>query len=188
MSDKKSSDSGSSLKSIEEIIGKIRGDVVPSENLRRNLPLIFKEPIPLDEFIEKGPFIIPRDKEGNIKKFEQPDPKPFIIPRDKEGNRIPFDPKEGIQLLSERFEINGMPTTKEGFDMFTNKFQRLNDQGKMMFQMLLEKNPEAGAEKILDAIMGRQEFLSDQKTLSELLDERAQSNADGGIVQLFGNM
>ena len=148
MSDKKSSDSGSSLKSIEEIINIIRDDVVPK-------------------------------KEGSLR---------FIIPRDKEGNRIPFDPKEGIQLLSERFEINGMPTTKEGFDMFTNKYQRLNDEGKMMFQMLLEKNPEAGAEKILDAIMGRQEFLSDQKTLSELLDERAQSNADGGIVQLFGNM
>ena len=169
MSDKKSSDSGSSLKSIEDIINIIRDDVLPKKegSLR---------------------FIIPRDKEGNIIPFEQPDPKPFIMPRDKEGNRIPFDPKEGIQLLSERFEINGMPTTKEGFDMFTNKYQRLNDKGKKMFQILLEKNPEAGAEKILDAIMGRQEFLSDQKTLSELLDERAQSNADGGIVQLFGNM
>ena len=167
MSDKKSSDSGSSLKSIEEVVGKIRDSVVPSKNLRRNLPLIFDKPIPLDEFIEKGP---------------------FIIPRDKEGNRIPFDPKEGIQLLSERFEINGMPTTKEGFEMFTNKFQRLNEEGKMMFQMLLEKNPEVGAEKILDAIMGRQEFLSDQKTLSDLLDERAQSKADGGIMQLFGNI
>ena len=188
MSDKKSSDSGSSLKSIEEVIGKIRDSVVPSKNLRRNLPLIFDKPIPLDEFIEKGPFIIPRDKEGNIIPFEQPDRKPFIIPRDKEGNRIPFDPKEGIQLLSERFEINGMPTTKEGFEMFTNKFQRLNEEGKMMFQMLLEKNPEVGAEKILDAIMGRQEFLSDQKTLSDLLDERAQSKADGGIMQLFGNI
>jgi hypothetical protein len=169
MSDKKSSDSGSSLKSIEEIINIIRDDVVPKKegSLR---------------------FIIPRDKEGNIIPFEQPDPKPFIIPRDKEGNRIPFDPKEGIQLLSERFEINGMPTTKEGFDMFTNKFQRLNDQGKMMFQMLLEKNPEAGAEKILDAIMGRQEFLSNEKTVSDILDERAQSKADGGIMQLFGIM
>ena len=148
MSDKKSSDSGSSLKSIEDIINIIRDDVLPK-------------------------------KEGSLR---------FIIPRDKEGNRIPFDPKEGIQLLSERFEINGMPTTKEGFEMFTNKFQRLNDEGKIMFQMLLEKNPEAGAEKILDAIMGRQEFLSDQKTLSDLLDERAQSKADGGIMQLFGNM
>tara|TARA_R100000700_G_C3077045_1_gene84510 strand:+ start:58 stop:567 length:510 start_codon:yes stop_codon:yes gene_type:complete len=169
MSDKKSSDSGSSLKSIEDVISSIRDNVVPKKegSLR---------------------FIIPRDKEGNIKEFEQPDPKPFIIPRDKEGNRIPFDPKEGIQLLSERFEINGMPTTREGFEMFTNKFQRLNDQGKMMFQMLLEKNPEAGAEKILDAIMGRQEFLSNEKTVSDILDERTQSKADGGIVQLFGNM
>tara|TARA_Y100000004_G_C8739245_1_gene337599 strand:+ start:45 stop:617 length:573 start_codon:yes stop_codon:yes gene_type:complete len=190
MSDKKSSDSGSSLKSIEDIIGNVRDRIVPSKNSIRKLPYFFKEPIEFNEFIEKGPFIIPRDKEGNIKKFEQPDPKPFIIPRDKEGNRIPFDPKEGIELLSskERYMINGMPTTKEGFEMFTNKFMRLNDQGKMMYEMLIEKNPDAGAEIILDLIMKRPEFLSGEETVGDMLEERTQSKANGGIVQLFGNM
>ena len=103
---------------------------------------------------------------------------------------IPFDPKEGIELLSskERYMINGMPTTKEGFEMFTNKFMRLNDQGKMMYEMLIEKNPDAGAEKILDAIMGRPEFLSGEKTVGDMLEERAQNKANGGIVQLFENM
>jgi len=194
MSNKKSSDSGSSLKSIEEVIGNIRDNVVPSKNLKRNLPFIFKEPIPLDGFMEKGPFIIPRDKEGNIIPFEQPDRKPFIIPRDKDGNRIPIDPDKFIQLLSdekkeqkEKFMINGMPTTKEGFDMFEN-YQKLNEKGQTMFQIFTEKNPDVNPQTILDILMGKPEFLSNQKTLSDLLDERAQSNADGGIVQLFGNM
>ena len=187
---KQDTESVSSLKSIEDIIGTIRDRIVPSKNSIRKLPYFFKEPIDFNDFIERGPFIIPRDEEGNIKKFEQPDPKPFIIPRDKEGNRIPFDPKEGIQLLSskEKYMINGMPTTKEGFEMFTNKFMRLNDQGKKMYEMLIEKNPDAGAETILDAIMGRSEFLSNEKTVGDILEERTQSKANGGIVQLFGNM
>jgi hypothetical protein len=168
MSDKKSSDSGSSLKSIEDIINIIRDDVLPKKegSLR---------------------FIIPRDKEGNIIPFEQTDPKPFIIPRDKEGNKIPFDPKEGIQLLSEKFIINGMPTTKEGFEMFEN-FQKLNEEGQTMFRMFTKDNPDVNPQTILDILMGKPELLSNEKTLSDILDERAQSNADGGIVQLFGNM
>ena len=173
---KQDTSSVSSLKSIANLIDSLR---------EKNIPKVSDSP-----FLEKGPFIIPRDEQGNIKKFEQPPPKPFMIPRDKEGNRIPFDPKEGIELLSskERYMINGMPTTKEGFEMFTNKFMRLNDQGKMMYEMLIEKNPDAGAEKILDAIMGRPEFLSGEKTVGDMLEERAQNKANGGIVQLFENM
>jgi len=152
---KQDTSSVSSLKSIANLIDSLR---------EKNIPKVSDSP-----FLEKGPFIIPRDEQGNIKKFEQPSPKPFMIPRDKEGNRIPFDPKEG-------------------FEMFTNKFMRLNDQGKMMYEMLIEKNPDAGAEKILDAIMGRPEFLSGEKTVGDMLEERAQNKANGGIVQLFENM
>jgi len=189
LADEAKQDTGSvsSLKSIANLIESLREKNIPKV---RNMPLIYDKPIEFNEFLEKGPFMIPRDKEGNIIPFEQPDPKPFMIPRDKEGNRIPFDPKEGIELLSskEKYMINGMPTTKEGFEMFTNKFMRLNDQGKMMYEMLIEKNPDAGAEKILDAIMGRSEFLSNEKTVGDILEERTQSKANGGIVQLFGNM
>jgi len=179
LADEAKQDTGSSVSSLKSIANLI-------ESLReKNIPRVADSP-----FLEKGPFIIPRDKEGNIIPFEQPDPKPFMIPRDKEGNRIPFDPNEGIELLSskEKFMINGMPTTKEGFEMFTNKFMRLNDQGKKMYEMLIEKNPDAGAETILNAIMGRSEFLSNEKTVGDILEERTQSKANGGIVQLFGNM
>jgi len=172
-------DTGSSVSSLKSIANLI-------ESLReKNIPKVADNP-----FLEKGPFMIPKDKEGNIIPFEQSPPEKFMIPRDKEGNIIPFDPNEGIQLLSskERYMINGMPTTKEGFEMFTNKFMRLNDEGKMMYEMLIEKNPDAGAEKILDAIMGRPEFLSGEETVGDMLEKRAQSKANGGIVQLFGNM
>ena len=169
MSDKKNSDSGSSLKSIGEIINNpivknILSKVLSSRNV-----------------LEKGPApfldIDPKD-------LEDRGPAPFLD----------IDPKDLIQPLSsktktkETYTIGNVPTTKEGFEMFTNKFQRLNEEGKKMFQMLLEKNPETDVEKILDAIMGRPEFLSNVKTLSDILDERAQSKADGGIMQLFGNM
>ena len=43
--------------------------------------------------------MIPRDKEGKITPFKQPDRKPIMLPREKEGNRIPFNPEEGIQPL-----------------------------------------------------------------------------------------
>ncbi len=190
LADEAKQDTGSSvssLKSIANLIESLREKNIPKV---RNMPLIYDKPIAFDAFREKDPFIIPRDEEGNIKKFQQPDPKPFMIPRDEEGNIIPFDPKTGIELLSskERYMINGMPTTKEGFEMFTNKFMRLNDQGKMMYEMLIEKNPDAGAETILDLIMKRPEFLSGEETVGDMLEERTQSKANGGIVSLFGNM
>jgi hypothetical protein len=177
----------SSLKSIENVIGNIRDRVVPKV---RNMPLIYDKPIEFNKFLEKGPFIFPRDEEGNIKPFKQPPPEKFMIPRDEEGNIIPFDPKEGIELLSskERYMINGMPTTEKVDRIFTQKFERLNDQGKMMFQMLFEKNPDAGPETILDLIMKRPEFLSGEETVGDMLEKRTQSKANGGIVQLFGNM
>ena len=179
LADEAKQDTGSSVSSLKSIANLI-------ESLReKNIPRV-----PDSSFLEKGPFIIPRDEQGNIKKFEQPPPEKFMIPRDEQGNIIPFDPKEGIELLSskERYMINGMPTTKEGFEMFTNKFMRLNDQGKIMYEMLIEKNPDAGAEKILDAIMGRQEFLSGEETVGDMLEKKRQNKANGGIVQLFGNM
>ena len=61
-------------------------------------------------------------------------------------------------------------------------------QGKMMYEMLIEKNPDAGAETILDLIMKRPEFLSGEETVGDMLEERTQSKANGGIVSLFGNM
>jgi len=135
-------------------------------------------------YYDAKPFIIPRDEEGNIIEFEQPDPKPFY-PGDFED----IEPEDLIQPLGseeikERFIINSMPTTKEGFEMFTNKFMRLNEEGKMMYEMLIEKNPDAGAEKILDAIMKRSEFLSNEETTGDILEERTQSKANGGIMAL----
>ena len=135
-------------------------------------------------YYDAKPFIIPRDEEGNIIEFEQPDPKPFY-PGDFED----IKPEDLIQPLGseeikERFIINSMPTTKEGFEMFTNKFMRLNEDGKMMYEMLIKKNPDAGAEKILDAIMKRSEFLSNEETAGDILEERTQSKANGGIMAL----
>ena len=152
MSDKKSSDSGSSLKSIGEIIDNpivknILSKVLSSRNV-----------------LEKGPAPL-----------------------------LDIDPKDVIQPLSsktktkEKFIINGVETTKEGFEMFEN-FQKLNEKGQTMFRMFTEKNPDVNPQTILDILMGKPEFLSNQKTLSDLLDERTQSKANGGIVQLFGNM
>jgi len=160
---KQGTGSGSSLKSIANLIESLR---------EKNIPKVADSP-----FLERGPAPI-----INI------DPK--ILQEKGPAPIIPFDPKEGIELLSskEKFMINGMPTTKEGFEMFTNKFMRLNDQGKKMYEMLIEKNPDAGAETILNAIMGRSEFLSNEKTVGDILEERTQSKANGGIVQLFGNM
>jgi hypothetical protein len=167
MSNKKSSDSGSSLKSIGEIISSpivnnILSKVLSSKNVLEKGPMPNLNISP-EEVLEKGP-----------------------------APKINVDPKDLLQLLSdekkERFEINGMPTTKEGFDMFTNKFQRLNEKGQTMFRIFAEENPNVNPQTILDILMGKPELLSNEKTLSDLLDERAQSNADGGIVQLFGNM
>ena len=158
---KQDTSSVSSLKSIANLIDSLR-----EKNIPKGRPELEKGPAPI---INIDP-----------KMLQEKGPAPII----------PFDPKEGIELLSskERYMINGMPTTKEGFEMFTNKFMRLNDQGKMMYEMLIEKNPDAGAEKILDAIMGRPEFLSGEKTVGDMLEERAQNKANGGIVQLFENM
>ena len=168
MSDKKSSDSGSSLKSVGEIINNpivknILSKVLSSRNV-----------------LEKGPApfldIDPRD-------LEDRGPAPFLN----------IDPKDVIQPLSsktktkEKFIINGVETTKKGFEMFEN-YQKLNEKGQTMFRMFTEKNPDVNPQTILDILMGKPEFLSNQKTLSDLLDEKAPSNADGGIVQLFGNM
>ena len=168
MSDKKSSDSGSSLKSIGEIIDNpivknILSKVLSSRNV-----------------LEKGPApfldIDPKD-------LEDRGPAPFLN----------IDPKDVIQPLSsktktkEKFIINGVETTKEGFEMFEN-FQKLNERGQTMFRVFTEDNPDVNPQTILDILMGKPELLSNQKTVSDILDERAQSNADGGIVQLFGNM
>tara|TARA_R100000084_G_C4545644_1_gene97661 strand:+ start:43 stop:573 length:531 start_codon:yes stop_codon:yes gene_type:complete len=166
LADEAKQDTGSSVSSLKSIANLI-------ESLReKNIPRV-----PDSSFLEKGPAPI-----INI------DPK--MLQEKGPAPTIPFDPKEGIELLSskERYMINGMPTTKEGFEMFTNKFMRLNDQGKMMYEMLIEKNPDAGAETILDLIMKRPEFLSGEETVGDMLEERTQSKANGGIVQLFGNM
>ena len=80
-----------------------------------------------------------------------------------------------------------METTKEGFEMFEN-FQKLNERGQTMFRVFTEDNPDVNPQTILDILMGKPELLSNQKTVSDILDERTQSKADGGIVQLFGNM
>jgi hypothetical protein len=166
LADEAKQDTGSSVSSLKSIANLI-------ESLReKNIPRV-----PDSSFLEKGPAPI-----INI------DPK--MLQEKGPAPTIPFDPKEGIELLSskERYMINGMPTTKEGFEMFTNKFMRLNDQGKMMYEMLIEKNPDAGAETILDLIMKRPEFLSGEETVGDMLEKRTQSKANGGIVQLFGNM
>ena len=167
MSDKKSSDSGSSLKSVEEIINNpivknILSKVLSSRNV-----------------LEKGPApflnIDPKD-------LEDRGPAPFLD----------IDPKDVIQPLSsktktkEKFIINGVETTKEGFEMFEN-FQKLNEKGQTMFRMFTEKNPDVNPQTILDILMGKPELLSNEKTLSDILDERAQSKEDSGIMQLFGN-
>ena len=167
MSDKKSSDSGSSLKSVEEIINNpivknILSKVLSSRNV-----------------LEKGPApflnIDPKD-------LEDRGPAPFLN----------IDPKDVIQPLSsktktkEKFIINGVETTKEGFEMFEN-FQKLNEKGQTMFRMFTEKNPDVNPQTILDILMGKPELLSNEKTLSDILDERAQSKEDSGIMQLFGN-
>jgi len=111
-------------------------------------------------YYDAKPFIIPRDEEGNIIEFEQPDPKPFMIPRDEDGNIIEFDPNEGIQLLgSEETEdeyggtINGIPTTKEGVTAYTEKFLDLNDEGKKMFYLYKEKYPDKDINVVLDVIL-----------------------------------
>ena len=166
LADEAKQDTGSSVSSLKSIANLI-------ESLReKNIPKVADSP-----YLEKGPApIINIDP----KMLEEKGPAPTI----------PFDPKEGIELLSskERYMINGMPTTKEGFEMFTNKFMRLNDQGKMMYEMLIEKNPDAGAETILDLIMKRPEFLSGEETVGDMFEKRTQSKANGGIVSLFGNM
>ena len=159
--------------------------------------VVLKESEALDEeltpYYDKGPFMPPRDEEGNVIPFEQPPPELFMPPRDREGNVIPFDPKEGIELLApkKRYMINGMPTTEEVDRIFTQKFERLTDEGKMMFQMLFEKNPDAGAETILDLIMKRPEFLSGEETVGDMFEERTRNGeyteskyADGGIAHL----
>ena len=165
LADEAKQDTGSvsSLKSIANLIESLR---------EKNIPKVADSP-----YLEKGPApIINIDP----KMLEEKGPAPTI----------PFDPKEGIELLSskERYMINGMPTTKEVDRIFTQKFERLTDEGKMMFQMLFEKNPDAGAETILDLIMKRPEFLSGEETVGDMLEERTQSKANGGIVSLFGNM
>tara|TARA_R100001591_G_scaffold73238_1_gene81200 strand:- start:39 stop:545 length:507 start_codon:yes stop_codon:yes gene_type:complete len=168
MSDKKSSDSGSSLKSIGEIIDNpIVKNILSKVLSPRNV-------------LEKGPApfldIDPKDLED-----KGPAPK------------VNIDLKDLIQPLSsetktkERFMINGVPTTKEGFEMFEN-FQKLNEKGQTMFQIFTKDNPDVNPQTILDILMGKPELLSNEKTLSDILDERTQSKADGGIVQLFGNM
>ena len=130
--------------------------------------------------LEKGPAplldIDPKD-------LEDRGPAPFLN----------IDPKDVIQPLSsktktkEKFIINGVETTKEGFEMFEN-FQKLNEKGQTMFRIFTEENPDVNPQTILDILMGKPELLSNEKTLGDLLDERAQSKADGGIMQLFGNM
>ena len=166
LADEAKQDTGSSVASLKSIANLI-------ESLReKNIPKVADSP-----YLEKGPApIINIDP----KMLEEKGPAPTI----------PFDPKEGIELLSskERYMINGMPTTKEVDRIFTQKFERLTDEGKMMFQMLFEKNPDAGAETILDLIMKRPEFLSGEETVGDMLEERTQSKANGGIVSLFGNM
>ena len=169
LADEAKQDTGSSVSSLKSIANLI-------ESLReKNIPKVADSP-----YLEKGPApIINIDP----KMLEEKGPAPTI----------PFDPKEGIELLSskERYMINGMPTTKEGFEMFTNKFMRLNDQGKMMYEMLIEKNPDAGAETILDLIMKRPEFLSGEETVGDMFEERTRNGeyteskyADGGIAHL----
>ena len=166
LADEAKQDTGSSVSSLKSIANLI-------ESLReKNIPKVADSP-----YLEKGPApIINIDP----KMLEEKGPAPTI----------PFDPKEGIELLSskERYMINGMPTTEEVDRIFTQKFERLTDEGKMMFQMLFEKNPDAGAETILDLIMKRPEFLSGEETVGDMLEERTQSKANGGIVSLFGNM
>ena len=166
LADEAKQDTGSSVSSLKSIANLI-------ESLReKNIPKVADSP-----YLEKGPApIINIDP----KMLEEKGPAPTI----------PFDPKEGIELLSskERYIINGMPTTKEVDRIFTQKFERLTDEGKMMFQMLFEKNPDAGAETILDLIMKRPEYLSGEETVGDMLEERTQSKANGGIVSLFGNM
>jgi len=169
-------DTGSSVSSLKSIANLI-------ESLReKNISKVADNP-----FLEKGPFMIPRDKEGNIIPFKQPDPKPFIIPRDKEGNIIPFDPNEGIQLLGGEYggTINRVPTTKEGITAYTEKFLELNDEGQTMFRLYTEKYPDKDINLILDIIMSKPEYrridmIEEEKKLT--------SKANGGIVQLFGNM
>ena len=166
LADEAKQDTGSSVSSLKSIANLI-------ESLReKNIPKVADSP-----YLEKGPApIINIDP----KMLEEKGPAPTI----------PFDPKEGIELLApkKRYMINGMPTTEEVDRIFTQKFERLTDEGKMMFQMLFEKNPDAGAETILDLIMKRPEFLSGEETVGDMLEERTQSKANGGIVSLFGNM
>ena len=166
LADEAKQDTGSSVSSLKSIANLI-------ESLReKNIPKVADSP-----YLEKGPApIINIDP----KMLEEKGPAPTI----------PFDPKTGIELLSskERYMINGMPTTKEVDRIFTQKFERLTDEGKMMFQMLFEKNPDAGAETILDLIMKRPEYLSGEETVGDMFEKRTQSKANGGIVSLFGNM
>jgi|TARA_R110000868_G_scaffold139525_5_gene354421 hypothetical protein len=149
-------------------------------------------------YYDARPFMVPRDEEGNIIPFEQPDPKPFMVPRDEEGNIIPFDPKEGIQLLSseedllqlldseekeEKFEINGIPTTEEGVTAYTEKFLDLNDEGKKMFYLYKEKYPDKDINVVLDVILSKPEFVR-----TDMIEEEKQirQKATGGIMRLRG--
>ena len=139
-------------------------------------------------YYDAKPFIIPRDEDGNIIEFEQPDPKPFMIPRDEDGNIIEFDPNEGIQLLgSEETEdeyggtINGIPTTKEGVTAYTEKFLDLNDEGKKMFYLYKEKYPDKDINVVLDVILSKPEFVR-----TDMIEEEKQirQKATGGIMAL----
>ena len=126
------------------------------------------------------------------------DARPFMVPRDEEGNIIPFDPKEGIQLLSseedllqlldseekeEKFEINGIPTTEEGVTAYTEKFLDLNDEGKKMFYLYKEKYPDKDINVVLDVILSKPEFVR-----TDMIEEEKQirQKATGGIMRLRG--
>ena len=155
---KQDTGSVSSLKSIANLIESLR---------EKNIPTVRPE-------LERGPAPI-----INI------DPK--MLQEKGPAPTIPFDPKEGIQLLGGEYggTINEVPTTKEAITAYTEKFLELNDEGQTMFYLYREEYPDKDINLILDVIMSKPEY----RRIDMIEEEKKLRNkANGGIVQLFGNM
>ena len=114
-------------KKLEEFFKKIPGE--EKKELPEKGPYKFKNIDP-EKFIEKGPYIIPRDEEGNRIPFEQPAPKPFIITPEM---REKFKEMNPIQLLgSGIFSKAAEASTRIDF-LKSRRAQLMSDiQGEML--------------------------------------------------------